>query len=98
MTAWLIDRDALQGCSLPGLLSSPKRSEEQDLHKAYFEVFDKYGSIKDFLVDDEWQKGSGVWGREINEGDVVLVIGEVTVAGSPDCYKVRKFLKFQESP
>ncbi|EIM79952.1 uncharacterized protein STEHIDRAFT_172939 [Stereum hirsutum FP-91666 SS1] len=76
----------LHGCPLPGLISA-KRSEEQDLHDAYFEVFDKYRSVRDFLVDDKWQKGSGVWGREINDGVMVLFIGEVAVSGSSDGYK-----------
>lgn len=64
------------------------------MHDAYFEVFDKYRSVRDFLVDDKWQKGSGVWGREINDGVMVLFIGEVAVSGSSDGYKVRRFLIF----
>lgn len=91
MVGWLLDRDMLHGCPLPGFISA-KRSEEQDLHDAYFEVFDKYRSVRDFLVDDKWQKGSEVWGREINDGDMVLFIGEFTVSGSSDGYKVRWFL------
>lgn len=65
------------------------------MHRAYFEVFDKFWTIKDFLVDDKWHKGSGVWGREIDEGEVVLFIGEIAVTGSSDSYEVRPFLAVQ---
>ncbi|KAJ7721720.1 hypothetical protein DFH07DRAFT_760315 [Mycena maculata] len=37
-------------------------------------LFDKYGEIRPWLVDDEYHKGSGVWGRELNEGRLVFVI------------------------
>ncbi|KAJ7677371.1 hypothetical protein B0H17DRAFT_1079548 [Mycena rosella] len=37
-------------------------------------IFDKYGEIRPWLVDNEYHKGSGVWGRELNEGRLIFVI------------------------
>ncbi|KAJ7510312.1 hypothetical protein B0H11DRAFT_1183595 [Mycena galericulata] len=36
-------------------------------------LFDKYGQVRSWLVDDEYHKGSGVWGRELNAGRLVFV-------------------------
>ncbi|KAJ6570250.1 hypothetical protein DFH09DRAFT_1154477 [Mycena vulgaris] len=36
-------------------------------------LFDKYGEIRPWLVDNEYHKGSGVWGRELNDGRLIFV-------------------------
>ncbi|KAJ7746590.1 hypothetical protein B0H16DRAFT_1320895 [Mycena metata] len=36
-------------------------------------IFDKYGEIRPWLVDGEYSKGSGVWGRELNDGKLFFV-------------------------
>ncbi|KAJ7454838.1 hypothetical protein FB451DRAFT_1565231 [Mycena latifolia] len=37
-------------------------------------LFDKYGEIRPWLVDNEYHKGSGVWGRELNNGRLFFVL------------------------
>ncbi|KAK7032909.1 ankyrin repeat family protein [Favolaschia claudopus] len=36
-------------------------------------LFDKYGEIRPWLVDNEYHKGSGLWGRELNEGKLIII-------------------------
>ncbi|KAJ7116328.1 hypothetical protein C8R44DRAFT_627744 [Mycena epipterygia] len=36
-------------------------------------LFDKYGEVRPWLVDNEYHKGSGVWGRELNEGKLIFI-------------------------
>ncbi|KAJ7914865.1 hypothetical protein B0H13DRAFT_2001419 [Mycena leptocephala] len=36
-------------------------------------LFDKYGEVRLWLLDNEYHKGSGVWGRELNEGRLIFV-------------------------
>jgi hypothetical protein len=49
--------------------------DEDDAETASFSltIFDKFGRIKSRLVDDEYHKGSGVWGRELNEGMIIFI-------------------------
>jgi hypothetical protein len=37
-------------------------------------LFNKYGEIRHWLVDNEFHKGSGAWGRELNDGRLVFLL------------------------
>jgi hypothetical protein len=37
-------------------------------------IFDKYREIRPWLVENEYHKGSGLWGRELNEGNLMIVL------------------------
>lgn len=37
-------------------------------------LFDKYGDVRSWIVDNEYHKGSGVWGRELNDGKLIIVL------------------------
>ncbi|KAJ7178749.1 hypothetical protein C8R43DRAFT_871920 [Mycena crocata] len=37
-------------------------------------LFDKYGEVRPWHVENEYHKGSGAWGRELNEGRLVFVL------------------------
>ncbi|TCD68460.1 hypothetical protein EIP91_010746 [Steccherinum ochraceum] len=50
----------------------------QDNPGAYFDVwstlFDKYGFVKEELVDHDYHKGTGCWGRELDKGTFIYVL------------------------
>ncbi|KAJ7039526.1 hypothetical protein C8F04DRAFT_949523 [Mycena alexandri] len=46
---------------------------DEELHTIGSAIFDKYGEIRPWLVDGEYHKGSGVWGRELNDGKLFFV-------------------------
>ena len=41
--------------------------------KLAFTLFDRYGFLKSEFVEHEVRRGSGVWGRELDSGNIVLV-------------------------
>ncbi|CCM00041.1 uncharacterized protein FIBRA_02067 [Fibroporia radiculosa] len=47
--------------------------ESQELHEFSVKLFDKNGHLKPELVDDEYHRGSGCWGREMNRGTIIYV-------------------------
>lgn len=56
---------------------------ERDYELAEFSttLFDKFGRMKSCFIDDDYHKGSGVWGREMNDGRIMFVF-HVTVEPS----------------
>ncbi|KAJ6577319.1 hypothetical protein B0H19DRAFT_1119156 [Mycena capillaripes] len=36
-------------------------------------LFDKYGELRPWIIEHEYYKGSGVWGRELNQGRLVFI-------------------------
>lgn len=70
LTALLINRRAyVNGPTFHQIMDE----EHQELADFATTLFDKRGSIKEQLVDHEHHKGTGVWGREINNGLVVYI-------------------------
>lgn len=47
--------------------------DEQELADFSLKLFDKYGDIRSLHVDDEKLKGTGCWGRELNQGILYYV-------------------------
>lgn len=41
-------------------------------------ILDADGRVREDIVDDEYHKGTGVWGREINNG-MIMVVFEIQV-------------------
>lgn len=37
-----------------------------------FDLFDRYGRLNPEYYEHEFRKGSGVWGNELNHGDLLL--------------------------
>ncbi|KAJ7844403.1 hypothetical protein B0H14DRAFT_2358669 [Mycena olivaceomarginata] len=37
-------------------------------------IFNKYREIRPWLVENEYHKGSGLWGQELNEGNLMIVL------------------------
>ncbi|KAJ7284692.1 hypothetical protein C8J57DRAFT_1053132 [Mycena rebaudengoi] len=52
--------------------------EVMDIDSELFSIgsalFNKYGEIRPWLVDNEFHKGSGAWGRELNDGRLVFLL------------------------
>jgi GNAT superfamily N-acetyltransferase len=44
-----------------------------DMMKLALELFDRYGSLKEEIIEHSIRKGSGVWKDELNEGNFVLI-------------------------
>jgi len=38
-----------------------------------FDLFDRYARLKQELIEHPIKKGSGVWGKELNSGDILLI-------------------------
>ena len=38
-----------------------------------FDLFDRYARLKKELIEHPIKKGSGVWGKELNSGDILLI-------------------------
>lgn len=68
LDALLINRFKLMGDFL-----SVMDEESDELQKFAFGVFDMEGKIKSKLVEHEHHKGSGCWGRELNDGMLIYV-------------------------
>lgn len=45
------------------------------MYVLYTFVFDKFGKVWPWIGDvaDEWNRGTGVWGRELDEGTLILI-------------------------
>ena len=48
--------------------------ESQELCEFAVTLFDKNGRLKPEFVENEYHKGSGVWGRELDEGMLLYVL------------------------
>ncbi|OBZ78418.1 hypothetical protein A0H81_02167 [Grifola frondosa] len=46
----------------------------QELHEFSVKLFNKYGKLKPDHVDHEYHKGSGCWGRELDDGMLIYVV------------------------
>ncbi|ETS84836.1 hypothetical protein PFICI_02861 [Pestalotiopsis fici W106-1] len=44
----------------------------RELSKLAFELFDRYGRLRSDYCDHDVRKGTGVWGKELNYGDLLL--------------------------
>lgn len=47
--------------------------ESDELHRFSMKLFDKNGMVRPEIVDHEHHKGSGAWGRELNDGTLVYI-------------------------
>lgn len=78
ITAVRIERDRCSGMFL----------EVMDVDEEMFAIastlFDKYGEMRPMLVNHEYYRGSGVWGRELNDGQLVIVFGVSVDTPVPD--------------
>ncbi|KAH9849666.1 hypothetical protein C2E23DRAFT_356962 [Lenzites betulinus] len=54
--------------------------DSQELQEFSSALFDKFGRLQREIIDNEHLKGSGVWGRELDEG-TLLYIFSVEVEG-----------------
>lgn len=45
----------------------------QDTHDLAFELFDRYGRLNPEFYDHDVNKGSGVWGDELDHGDLLIL-------------------------
>ena len=70
-----VDREQ---CRISGEFLRILDNESQALSDFAFALFDKFGKLKPEFVDHEYYKGSGVWGRELDDG-VLYYILEVKV-------------------
>lgn len=46
----------------------------QELTDFALALFDKYGKLRTELVENEYHRGSGCWGRELDDGIIVYVV------------------------
>lgn len=65
---FIIRRDAVQSAFHE--MMEPPNVETMDLA---LDLFDRYGRLKDELCEHPFRKGSGVWKKELNEGNFVLI-------------------------
>ncbi|KAI0059550.1 hypothetical protein BV25DRAFT_1860133 [Artomyces pyxidatus] len=71
MKAWSIDRraDGCWGhCIIDGL-----EEDDRAMGDSFFYLFDKFGHLRPWFISDDWQKGLGIWGSELNSGVLVYV-------------------------
>ncbi|KAJ6460373.1 hypothetical protein C8R47DRAFT_933520, partial [Mycena vitilis] len=47
---------------------------DEELFTISTAIFDKYGELRASFMDNEYHKGSGVWGRELDTGRLVFVL------------------------
>lgn len=45
----------------------------QDTHNLAFELFDRYGRLNPELYEHDVNKGTGVWGTELDRGDLLII-------------------------
>lgn len=69
LVALEVDRDKCRG-DLILILDE----ESQELSEFATTLFDKFGRLKSELVEHEHLKGTGVWGRELDNGKIVYVV------------------------
>lgn len=76
---WHFDRTLIRGRYLITDLDGEAR-EDRDMYVLYTFVFNKFGKVWPWIGDvaDEWNRGSGVWGRELDEGMLILV-GDIEI-------------------
>ncbi|PSR84017.1 hypothetical protein BD289DRAFT_482998 [Coniella lustricola] len=45
----------------------------QETSQLAFELFDRYGRLKPKFYEHEFKRGTGVWGSELDDGDILLI-------------------------
>ncbi|TFY50851.1 hypothetical protein EVG20_g11291 [Dentipellis fragilis] len=75
LQGWLIDRWRARSSYFERMILSGK-DQGQSAIIAYRRLFDKWGRIRPWLVRNDYLKGLGTWGEELNEGKL-LYIGDV---------------------
>ena len=68
LTALHIDREQCRG-DFFGIMDE----ESQELSDFALTLFDRFGRLKSELVENDYLKGSGVWGRELDRGPILYV-------------------------
>ncbi|MCJ1400991.1 hypothetical protein MMC11_004202 [Xylographa trunciseda] len=66
--AWLIDREPIRSN-----FYTEMEEPTQDLSDLAFTVFDRWGCLKPEIRDHPVKKGSGVWGKEIDKGRILVI-------------------------
>ncbi|KAI0365992.1 hypothetical protein BV20DRAFT_982236 [Pilatotrama ljubarskyi] len=69
LVALQIDREKCRGAFLEIM-----DEESQELSDFALTLFDKFGRLKPELVENEHLKGTGVWGRELDQGAILYVL------------------------
>ncbi|KAI1798318.1 hypothetical protein LXA43DRAFT_1088432 [Ganoderma leucocontextum] len=69
LTALKINRMLIQGEFLMVM-----DSDSQELSEFATTLFDRLGHLKPEFIEHEYQKGSGVWGRELDDGFLLYVL------------------------
>lgn len=64
----IINRSTCRGSFLRTM-----HSESRDLLEFSSKLFDRYGCLRPELLDDDYHKGSGCWGSEVNGGMMLYV-------------------------
>lgn len=93
---WHFDRTFIRGRYLTTDLDGEAR-EDRDMYVLYTFVFDKFGKVWPWVGDvaDEWNRGTGVWGRESDEGTLIL-IGDIEM-GEP-CKPMTRIISNSMTP
>lgn len=68
LSAFQIDRRRCRGQFLQVM-----DDESQELHEFSVKLFNKFGHLKPELVDNDYHKGTGCWGREMDRGMLIYV-------------------------
>ncbi|KAI0360797.1 hypothetical protein OH77DRAFT_1586334 [Trametes cingulata] len=69
LVALQVDRERCRG-SLLEIMDE----ESQELSDFALTLFDKFGRLKPELAENEYLKGTGVWGRELDQGPILYVL------------------------
>lgn len=69
LRAWVIDKPACRDDFIEIMDGLSKEMADFAL-----KLFDKYGKLRPELVENEYHKGSGCWGRELNDGIIIYVV------------------------
>ena len=67
LTALKIDRKQLWG-EFPTVMDA-----SQELSDSATTLFDEIGHLRPSFIEHEYQKGSGVWGRELDDGSLLYL-------------------------
>lgn len=54
-------------------------NDSLDMYEFVTTVFDKSGNLRSDLMEDDYLKGTGVWGRELDNGGTLLYVKSVRV-------------------
>lgn len=68
LSGWFIIRDCIRGEFFQVM-----NSKSEDLHRLSVTLFDRFGNVRPWIVHDDYHKGLGTWGEELNDGRLVHI-------------------------